>query len=904
MNYHQYTKTQLENELQTSLETGLTETEARARLLKMGPNVLPEQPQDGWVKIFFRQFQSPLIYILLISAALVYLMGDLTDAAIIMAVLTCNAVIGAIQEGKSGRVLQSLKKLSQSDAAVIRGGVEMVVLETEVVKGDLLALIEGQRVPADARIVFGYNLSADEASLTGESGAVPKKEGVISEEDVPVANRHNMVFKGTAILSGEGRAVVVETGKDTELGKISQALLGPEEEIPLQKNIKALSRVIIYITAGLCVALFALGLLQGKPLRETFSLVVALSVSVIPEGLPLVLTVILATGVWRMSRRNALVKKLQAVEALGQAKVLAVDKTGTVTKNQMVIKQLYAGGRIYSVSGDGYEPIGGVSLGGEPQNSHPDVAWAAKIAGLVAKATVFYDETSGLYKISGDPTEAAMAVLGEKLGCSKGVLREHYKELAEIPFDYKNKYRAVFYGYEDRVLCVAAGAPEVILHKSINFLENGQSREISKKQHLHFEDVIEDFSAKGLRLVAFGYKYLPKSHALDNIDNLVLGGFFGIEDAVRPEAKAAVKAAEAAGVRVVMITGDHRATARAIAREVDIYHEGDLIITGSELAEMNERQLAEKLERVTVFARVTPSDKMKIIKAYKHLGQVIAMTGDGVNDAPSLVAADLGVAMGKIGTEVAKEASDIVLLDDDLSSIVAAIEEGRVMHQNIKKSLQFLFSTSLGELMVVATAMVLGLPLPLLAVQILWMNLVTDPLIGASLAMEKREHELMKGSHPRFNKYFVDFPMFLHIIMVVLLMTVGGLFLFRLYSPLGIVKAQTMALTLLSVFQWYNGLNCRFLGKSILHKRIFRNRYMWLSILANVLLQSLAVYNPWFNRLLHTTSLSFQEWAIVLGLGLSVVAGDELRKLVLRAWEYRILLMKRVGKQQTAAAKA
>ncbi len=882
MHWYQYTKIQLESELKTNLQTGLKKPEVQKRLLEHGPNLLPEVPRPGWLKIFFRQFQSPLIYILLLCAGIVFYLGETVDAIIIFAVLLINALIGAVQEGRAGNMLASLKKLSSAEAAVLRGGEEVIVSEAEVVPGDVLVLKEGQKVVADARIIAMHNLSVDESMLTGESAAVHKKEGVLAEEGLPASGQHNVVFKGTAILSGDGQAVVVATGADTEMGKISRSLLLPEAEMPLQKNIKRLSRLIIYAVGVISVLLFGLGTLAGQEPGEMFALVVSLGVSIIPEGLPLVLTLILAHGVWRMSRKNALVKKMQAVEALGQANVIAVDKTGTITENQMVVKRLYAGKRIYSVSGNGYEPKGGVFFGEAPQNGLADVQQSALIAAICNKASVQFFQESGTYKVSGDPTEAAMLVFGEKLGIARETLLKSYTETAEIPFEYKNKFRAVFYEHEDKIFCAVAGAPEVVLKHSSFFLDNGLHREKTEQQQKLFEEAVEEFSQKGLRVVAFGFKILGKSHPLDNIDNLVFGGLWGIEDAVRPEAAKSVKAAQAAGVRVVMITGDLKATAKAIAKEAGIFQEGDEVLTGAELSGLSQPQLLKVLPKVSVFARFAPENKMAIISAYKSLGYTVAMTGDGVNDAPSLVTADLGVAMGRVGTEVAKEAADIILLDDNLGSIVTAIKEGRVMYSNIKKALQFLFSTSLGELLTVVFSLFLSLPVPVSAVQILWLNLITDPLSGAALALEKEDGDVFKKNQGRFAKFFVDAEMLAHMALIGMTMAAGGIAIFKIYGPLGFVKAQTMALTLLAVFQWYNSLNCRFTHKSILNRRIFGNKYVWMSLGLNLALQVLAVHSVWFNRVLKTQPLALGEWVLVLVLGLSVIAVDEIRKLFIR----------------------
>ncbi len=882
MRSYQLTKTQLQSELKTNLETGLTEGEAQSRLIKFGPNSLPEKKSESWLVIFFRQFKNPLIYVLFFCAAVIFYLRETSDSIIILAVLLFNALIGAIQEGRSANTLKSLKKLSFAEATLIRGGQEVVVKEEEVVPGDILVLQEGQKVTADARVVLSSNLGVDEAALTGESGSVIKHDTVINEEAVPASGQHNMIFKGTNVLSGSGRAVITSTGMRTEIGKISRALLQPETEIPLQKNIKKLSKFLIYTIGFLTAVLFAFGVWLGRDPKEMFAVVVSLAVSIIPEGLPLVLTLILVTGVWRMSKRNALVKKLQAVEALGEAAILAVDKTGTLTKNEMVVKKIFLADKVFSVTGNGYEPKGAVMWKESPASATSDITTAAIISGLASKATVLFNETEKVYRVAGDPTEAAMTVLSQKLGFLKDDPKDPYKEVAEITFEHKTKYHAVFYEHASHVFCAVAGAPEVLLEKADCYTDNGQCKNINAESKKIFENAIEDFTGQGLRVVAVGYKILEKNNSLDNVDNLTLVGLLGIEDSVRPEAQKAIVKVHSAGLKVVMITGDHKNTAQAIAKEAGIFSHGDLVITGPELDSLSGNDLREKLLRVTVFARVTPDDKMKIIKAYKSAGLIVAMTGDGVNDAPSLVAADLGVAMGKIGTEVAKEAADIILLDDNLGSIVAAIEEGRIMHQNIKKALQFLFSTSLGELVTVVVALVLNLPLPVLAVQILWLNLVTDPLLGAALALEKGEGSASSNQSYKFGKLFVDGPMLAHIATVACVMGAGALYIFNLYHTADEVKARTMTLTLLAIFQWYNAINCRFLFKSIFHKRIFGNIYIWLSLAANLVFQIAAIYSARLNEVLKIVPLTFNEWLVLLALGFIIIFADEARKFIYR----------------------
>lgn len=899
MHWYNYTKTQIEQELETNLAAGLTQKEAQARLLKFGENILPEKPSESWLIIFVRQFKSPFVYILVVCSIIVYIIGDHADSLIILVVLLFNALIGAIQEGRSQNTLRSLKRLSEAEATVLRAGEEEIILEKEVVPGDILVLQEGQKNVADARVIHSSNLSCDEAALTGESGAVLKSEHAIAERILPASGQKNMVFKGTNILAGNGLAVVAGTGINTEIGKISRSIIQiGDTEIPLQKNIKKLSRLIIYAVGLISAGLFVLGLISGRGPNEMFAVVVSLAVSMIPEGMPLVLTLILVTGVYRMSKRNALVKKLQAVEALGQANVIAVDKTGTITKNEMAVKKLYVDGKVYNVTGNGYEPHGHLELTGAKLEPNDDLALAAKVASLASRATVRFVEKEGVFKVSGDPTEAAMAVFGEKLGFSREILFNDFRETAEIPFDYKTKFRAVFYENQGKIFCGVAGAPEVLIEKAEKCLVGGEHKACSPAIKENLEAAVEEFSREGLRVVAFGYKISGKDQPAGNIDGLIFGGVYGIEDSVRPEAVQAVKKAREAGVKIIMITGDHRHTAAAIAKEAGIYRptsfssppvgEGgvrghyDGIITGPDLAKMSPEELAKHLPEVSVFARVTPEDKMKIIQAFKHAGLVVAMTGDGVNDAPSLVAADLGVAMGRIGTEVAKEAADIVLLDDNLGSIVAAIEEGRAMYRNIQKSLLFLFSTSAGELLTIAAALVLHMPMPVLAVQILWLNLVTDPLIGTALALDKKEPDLLKTKFEKLPKYFMTKTMLLQMFLVAFSMAAGTLYLFNLYHAVDYWKAITIGLTSLAVFQWYNGFNCQFLSQSIFSKQIFRNPYLWIGILGNAGLQILAVYSPFMQRILKTTPLSLMEWGMILGVSLLVIAVEEVRKLIYR----------------------
>ena len=868
-----------------SRERGLTKEEAIGRFREYGSNKLPEGKADGFPVIFLRQFESPLIYILLAAAAIVLMMGEVIDASIIFAVLLFNAIVGTIQEGKTQNTLLALKRFAETSATVLRDGKEIIVQDTEVIPGDIIVLQEGEKVPADARIIFANALKIDEAGLTGESGPVTKTDVVLSADNLSAADQKNMIFKGTHILSGNGTAIVVATGLATEIGKIAQEIATIDTDIPLKTNIRYLSRLIIVTVSGISAALIVLGVLSGESLTKMFTTAVALAVSIIPEGLPIVMTLVLATGVRRMSKRNVLVKRLQAVEALGQTKVIAVDKTGTLTRNEMVIQRVYVDGKNFEITGSGYEPKGEAILEGkiiDPLH-HPELLFSGKIAAFCANARLSFLEETDTWKITGDPTEAALLVFSEKIGFRHDALEQETPKIFELPFDYQKKYHATIRAVDGKNFLMVVGAPEEVLElcKSIWHKEGTKTLGGEKKKEL--EAVFHTLAQNGFRVVA----YAINSDTERNIDEntmppLAFVGFFGMHDALRGEVKEAMQRVRSADMRVVMITGDHRLTAQTIATEADIWHEGDRILTGEEIDQMSAGELAEKLARTTVFARVTPDHKLRIIQAYRTRGEIVAMTGDGVNDAPALVAADLGVAMGKIGTEVAKEASDIVLLDDNFASIVSAAEEGRGIYTTIKKVILYLFSTGMGEVLVIVGALVMGYPLPLLAAQIIWLNFVTDGFLDVALAMEPKEKGLMQGRFERPKKWIVDGLMAQRMFLMALPMAIGTLYLFIGYFETNLTKAWTISLTTLAVFQWFNAWNCRSESKSIFQMNPFSNMFLVGATMIVVFLQLFAVYNPFMQKFLHTTSLELSEWVILISIATSIILVEEIRKFFYR----------------------
>lgn len=883
-NYYNRGLNDIYQELRTS-EHGLKESEARSRLLKYGLNKLPEVKADNLAIIFLCQFQSPLIFILLLATIVVFLIGESIDGFVILFVLFFNAVVGTIQEGKAQNIFAALKNFTKTNAAVIRDGKEYIVSNEEIVPGDVIILREGEKVPADARVLSSESLQTDESALTGESNPKFKLAETIKKFNVPISEQKNILFKGTNVVSGSGKAIVVAIGSDTIIGGIAKKISKVDEELPLKKNIRRLSRFIIAVVFLIGIVLFGIGTAFGHAIKEVFTTIVAISVSIIPEGLPIVVTLVLATGVWRMGKRNVLIKRLQAVEALGQTSIIAVDKTGTLTKNELSVKEIYIDGKSFLVKGIGYESKGEFELDGkiiEPLN-HSELLIVGKIGALCSNAHLAFDSNLGVWKISGDPTEAATLVLAEKIGFHKSELKEELIKVEERPFDYKLKYHTTLYKEKGGHLLLAVGAPEEILGVSDRIWNQSETKILAGNEKERLKDIFIKMSGRGLRVVALGIKNLENESKIpEKLKSLDFVGFLGIEDSLRVEVEEAVNKVKSAGIKLVMITGDHKVTARAIAKESGIYEKGDLILEGAEIDKMSERDLAEQLDKASVFARVTPLHKLKIINAYKLVGETVAMTGDGVNDALSLTSADVGVAMGKIGTEVAKEASDIILLDDNFGSIVSGIEEGRNIYHTIKRVISYLFSTSLGEVLTIIGAILLGFPLPILAAQILWLNLVTDGFLDMALAMEPKGNNLLEKKFNRKKSGFVDKLMVLRMFTMAFPMAIGVLLLFGQNYETDLYKAWTISLTTLAVFQWFNAWNCRSQINSIFTSNPFSNKFLFGATGIVIGLQLLAVYNPFFQKVLRTVPLDWKDWLLIIAVAFSIIAVEEFRKVIFR----------------------
>ncbi len=876
-------------ELRSDRELGLTSQDAQIRKQQYGPNQLPEAKPDSTGKIFIRQFKSPLIYLLLGAALVVLALGDWVDGGIIIFVLFFNAVIGTFQTQKAQNTLQALKKFSETNALVLRDGEYKTVPDKEIVPGDIISLEEGDKIPADARVILSFNLHTDESSLTGESQAVAKHSEVIEEPNSALGDKKNLVFKGTNVVSGRGIAIVFATGTDTYIGYISQEVKAIQSEIPLQKDIRTLSHIIIVIVLALAFIIFAYGLIQDQDPATMFNIAVAVVVSAIPEGLPVVITLLLATGVWRMNKRQVLIKQLQAVEALGETRVIAVDKTGTITRNEMMIKEIYSHEDHFTVLGRGYDPHGSITLENDPLDnpSHlRSLVRAGLIGSLNSNAKLFLGEDKD-WQVAGDPTEAALTVLAGKIGLpTKTSLLKKYKLEHELPFSSHTKYHASLFRSKDRGLeYLVVGAPEVILNQSTKYHDGKRVRKLSLAKQKEMKERITKMSEKGLRVLAFGSRKITnfENDPENDIADLVFEGLYGMQDILRKNVDQVVSQARMAGLKVIMITGDHQNTARAIAGSAGILQENDTLMTGEEIDTLNSEELSEKIDRVTVFARVSPEHKLKIISAWQQKGQIIAMTGDGVNDALSLMAADLGMAMGRHGTEVAKESSDLVLLDDNFSSIIAGVEEGRNIYKGIQKVLLFLFSTNIGEILIILIALFISLPLPVTAAQLIWLNFVTDGLLVSALAMEPKEIGLLEKPFKKPNRWLIDKTTLNRMILMASTMTLGTLFLYIWYQPnMNTTYAMTVAVTTMAVFQWFKIWNCRSENKSVFTLNPFSNLYLIGAFLLVITLQITAIYHPWGQEILEFEPLALIDWLAILTVGLSTILVDELWKLTHR----------------------
>ena len=867
-----------------SFKDGLSTDQARARLEETGPNSLEAEEGLSVWRLLARQVHNPLIYLLAGAAALSLLVDHRVDAAVIAGVIVLNTLLGFIQEWRAEGALAALHRMAAAHARVLRDGQPVEIDASEVVPGDVLVLETGGRPAADARLISADALQVDESALTGESQPVAKRPERLDEGTL-MADRRNMVWMATNVTGGRGLAVVTATGMRTEMGLIAgQVRAAGREATPLQKRMHKLGLFLGIAGVALAALVFVLGMLRGYRAVDMFMFAVAVAVSAIPEGLPAVISVTLALGVRRMANRNAIIRHMNAVETLGSATVICSDKTGTITQNQMTVRMIWAGNRTFEVSGEGYQAEGEIKASGGERVDEPPAALERLLRIGVLCNNAGLKEEEGGRRVEGNPSEGALLVAAGKAGLKLDRIREGGRRVAEVPFSSDAKYMAVLHstnGGAGRVAYVK-GAPERIIEFCSHVMLGGRPTELDENLRREIVEVDELFASQALRVIAGAYRDMPgERDTLEKADvegGLTLAGMWGMIDPPREEVIQAVSDAKGAGIHPVMITGDHAVTALAIARQVGIAGDGEAV-TGGEIDEMDKPALAEAALDGGVFARVSPSHKLKIMEALKERGHVVAMTGDGVNDAPALKGADIGVAMGLTGTEVAKEAADMILADDNFATIVHAVEEGRVIYSNLRRVVFFLLATNLGEVLTLAAALVIGLDLPLTAVMILWVNLVTDGACTVPLAVEPRHSDVLR--HPPRNpkEPIVDGRVVRRMALLMPIMAAGTLGLFwHAQRNGGLDYARTVAFTTMAAFQWFQAFNARSSYQSVFSIGLFSNKWVLWGVGIAILLQIGAVHTPVGQLLFGTTGLSGADWLRIILVSSSIWVADEILK--------------------------
>ena len=867
--WHTLSRGEVLEELQTHRRRGLGEKEAAARLARYGPNRLEGKAKDSTVKRFFAQLRDPMILVLLAAAGLSLAASggeDWIEAVIILVIIVVNAIISISQENSAEKALEELQKLSAPQAKVIRDG-ERKRLETgRLVPGDIILLEAGDLIPADARILDCAGLKADESALTGESVPVSKASADALPEDTPLGDRVNMLLSSTVVTVGRAAAVVTATGMDTEVGRIAGLLLDQEDgSTPLQRKLGEISKTLSFICLAVCAVMFGAGLLQGKNLLEMFMTAVSLAVAAIPEGLPAIVTIVLAMGVGRMAKHNAIVKKLPAVETLGCAGVICSDKTGTLTRNKMTVTEVWAA--------DAARRRDALTVGALCNDAVLDVK-------------------AGKPSAAGDPTETALVDAALRAGLDKNALERDHPRQGEVPFDAERKLMSTLHPWEGKWRLLVKGAPDVLLSRCTRVLGGGGETPLAGGPRAAIRSANEEMAGKALRVLGCAYREFPsRPAALDpSLEReLTFCGLVGMIDPPRTEVKGAVATCYAAGIRPVMITGDHKLTAMAIAKELDILREGDLAITGAELDFMPQELLEADIGKFSVYARVSPEHKMRIVKAWQKQGQVVAMTGDGVNDAPALKTADIGCAMGITGTDVAKGAADMILTDDNFSTIVAAVEQGRGIYSNIKKAIHYLLSCNIGEILTIFTATVLGFrQMPLVAVQLLWLNLVTDSLPALALGLEPVEAEVMEerprpASESLFSRAFSLRLAWQGAMVGLVTLAAYVLGEYFLSDPgLADASANTMAFATLTISQLFHAYDVRSEDRSIFHIGLFSNHAMNKAFLLGLALQLSVLLFPPLMVVFRVVALNPAEWLAVFGLSLAPTLICEIEKAVRR----------------------
>ncbi|MDQ0088308.1 Ca2+-transporting ATPase [Paenibacillus anaericanus] len=890
-NWHQLSGDELLESFGVTREQGLTEEETERRRQESGWNELLEGARISPFILFLNQFKDFMMLVLMGATLISGLLGEYLDAVTIIAIVILNGVLGFVQEFRAERSLRALKQLSAPHANVLRQGKIQHVTARELVPGDIVIMESGDRIPADIRWLVTNSLDVEESALTGESHPVGKHTKALYELEVPLGDQKNMGFMGTMITRGSGKGIVVRSGMDTEMGKIADLLQNTEtQDTPLQRRLAQLGKILIYLSLALTVLVVLVGIINGQPAGSMFLAGVSLAVAAIPEGLPAIVTIALALGVQRMIKRKAIVRKLPSVETLGCASVICSDKTGTLTQNKMTVTKLWLEGRSLEVTGEGYEPVGNILDQGLPVDLKRDqtLRRLLQISSLCGNAVIFEEDTGdegrprrkgkedaaeSQWRLKGDPTEGALVVLSSKMGLSPTSLGSMYTREVEFPFDSKRKRMSVVVSHQGGKIVLVKGAPDMLLEQCSYILWGGKVVPLTGTFRQKVLASNEEMARGALRVLGMAYRELRPQDSMDNEDavesQLIFVGLTGMIDPPRREAREAISVCRRAGIKTVMITGDHGLTAEAIANELGIMPRGGHSMSGQQLAVLSDEELDRQVEGIYVYSRVSPEHKLRIVKALQNRGHVVAMTGDGVNDAPAIKAADIGISMGITGTDVAKEASSLILSDDNFSSVVAAIEEGRNIYENIRKFIRYLLASNVGEILTMLFAMLAGLPLPLLPIQILWVNLVTDGLPAMALGVDQPEKDLMEHKPRGANENIFARRMGWKILsrgFLIGICTLGAFWLTYRIAPNDagqLIKAQSVAFATLVMAQLIHVFDCRS-SRSIFHRNIFQNRYLVVAVLSSVLLLLGVMYIEPLQPIFKTVPLGTREWAITL----------------------------------------
>ncbi len=875
--------------LNTSLDQGLNKEEVEKRLKKYGYNQLKGEEKETLFTKILRQFSDFLVIILIIASIISFFVGEIVDSIVIIAIVIANGILGIVQEGKAEKSLEALKNMASPNGKAIRNGQIIEIPANTLVPGDIVMLETGDIVPADLRLIDTFNLKIDESSLTGESVPIEKKGFIVFSEDIPLGDRKNMAYTSTIVTYGRGKGIVVETGENAEIGKIATIIQTYEEEAtPLQIKLNQLGKYLGISCLIISILIFLIGSFQGRNILNMFMIAVSLAVAAIPEGLPAIVTIVLALGMNNMVKRNAIVKKLLAVETLGSTTVICSDKTGTLTQNEMTVTKVYIENTIVDVTGKGYDPHGTFLVDGKEinLNKNKGLNLLLKKGALCNDAILNYSKEG--YSIVGDPTEGSLLSLAAKGGFSKKELENSYPRISEIPFDSDRKLMTTFHKnfLKGKVVAFTKGAPDVILDKSNKIYFNGQEFDFNDEIKKKVLDVNKKFSQEALRVLAFAYKTydsLPKEISHKSVEkDLVFLGLVGMIDPPREEAKDSIKLCHNAGIKTIMITGDHKETAFAIAKELKIAKKPKEILTGQDLNNLSNEELKEKVKTTSVYARVSPEHKVRIVDALKENGEIVAMTGDGVNDSPALKKADIGVSMGITGTDVAKNTAEVILTDDNFTSIVAAVEEGRIIYSNIKKFVFFLLSCNIGEILIVFLSILFNIDVPFLPIQLLWLNLITDSFPALALGIEKGEENIMNIPPRDPEEPILDKNITIAILIQSTTLTLSVLLAFKWglnnYGIENIMKGRTIAFVTIVMAELFRAYSSRSLKDSIFKLGIFSNKYLVSATLFSFILLLLVVYVPILQPIFKTFSLTFKDWSIILSYSILPLLISELYK--------------------------